>query len=568
MDYFRRILLFVPLLAYFFHLLLVFESHCSAQTVSLFTRFNDIVLAGESISLTCSVSNTIPLPEDDITIMITDETGQELTSGSAGLDNATVYTELTSPYKISTNQTFFCDVIWVDFSASTNLSISTLPIERTHCTTNYTDGIIVGQTVTLTCYSSTSMVSSISWSSDSDITFDQTTDFVRTMTQYNRINVQPSLGQSGTVFTCKRTRMSQVTDIDRCTVGPINVYEKLNIFIHPIFTTNDPAILYPGQAQNYTCSSLPTSSVQWSIPEGLNNSGVEVSIVGSTIIVTVASDSSYTGNVTLNCSGTILTESSIANLTLVINPMESKTSTPATEIVSLKPDEPKIESLLFIVIGASGGLIAIVIVLILCCVCLKCKGNTSSTIKPDPDKLAAIPVPEYDLAPFGSGERQAVPKADVTENKTHGNDPTAAEDGLEMYTVVGKSGNENEVQKRASGALLPPSSAKTETPVTSHQGQVNGGFMESDGAHMEDQFVEEDYSTIKKDRMSVIYTAPDKKRQDVVDNSQNEEIEETDTTPSYAVVNKSRRIVIDEDMLDDEDDEDDDLHDDDVYWEA
>ncbi|XP_071822180.1 uncharacterized protein [Apostichopus japonicus] len=335
MVYLRWVLLFVPLLAYFFHLLLVFESQCSAQTVSLFTNFNDIVLAGEFISLQCSVSDS--KPEDDITMVITDETGQELTSGSAGLDDATVYTEQTAPYNISTNQTFFCDVIWVDFTASTNLSISTLPIDQTYCTTNYTYGIIVGQTVTLTCYKSTSVLASISWSSDSDMIFDETTGFVRTMTRYNRINVQPSLSQNGTVFTCERDGVAPVApDKDRCSVGPINVYEELIIFIDPIITTTDPAVLYPGQAKIYTCSSLPTSSVQWSIPKKLEDSGIELSVVGSMITVRVTTNTTFIGDVRLNCSANILDHTTVASITLAISPLELPT-TPASNTVSSKP---------------------------------------------------------------------------------------------------------------------------------------------------------------------------------------------------------------------------------------
>ncbi|PIK35694.1 hypothetical protein BSL78_27479 [Apostichopus japonicus] len=240
-----------------------------------------------------------------------------------GLDDATFYIEQTTSFIFSTNQTFFCSVTWVDFTASTNLTILALPNEPTYCTTNYTDGIIVGQSVTLTCYSYASVFGFISWSSDNDITFDETRNHVRTMTQYNRIHVQPSVSQNGSVFTCERDGVAPVTDIDRCTVGPIYVYEELIIFIDPVVTTNDPAILYPGQTKFYTCSSLPTSSVQWSIPEGLDISGIVISVDGSMMIVTVASDSSYEGVVTLNCYGTLLTESSMANLTLVIRPMES-----------------------------------------------------------------------------------------------------------------------------------------------------------------------------------------------------------------------------------------------------
>ncbi|XP_071822183.1 uncharacterized protein [Apostichopus japonicus] len=334
MVYLRWILLFVPLLAFFFHILLVFESQCSAQTVSLFTRLNDIVLAGESISLRCSVSDT--KPEDDIIMEITNQTGQQITSGSAGLDDATVYTELTTPFEISTNQTFFCSVTWVDFTASTNLTISPLPIEQTYCTSNYTDGIIVGQTVTLTCYSSTSGVGFISWSSDSDITFDETIGLVRTMTQYNRINVKPSVSRNGSVFTCECDGVAPVTDIDRCTVGPIYVYEKLDIFIDPITTTTDPAILYPGQANNYTCSSLPTSSVQWSIPKKLDDSGIEFSVVGSMITVRATTNTTFIGDVRLVCSGQILDQTAAANITLAIIPLELPT-TPASNTVSSKP---------------------------------------------------------------------------------------------------------------------------------------------------------------------------------------------------------------------------------------
>ncbi|PIK46459.1 hypothetical protein BSL78_16669 [Apostichopus japonicus] len=322
MDYLRWILLFVPSVAYFFHLLLVFESQCSAQTVSLFTRFNSIVLVGEEISLRCAVSDS--KPEDDITMMITDETGQQITSGSAGLDDATVYTEQTTSFIISTNQTFFCSVSWVEFTATTNLTISPLPIENTYCTSNYTDGIIVGQTVTLTCYISASVLGFISWSSDSDMSFDErAAGLVRTMTRYNRINVEPSLSQNGSVFTCERDVVVQASDIDRCSVGPINVYEELIIFIDLVVNATDPAILYPGQTKNYTCSSLPTSSVQWTTPKELDDSYIELSVIGSKITVTVPSDSNFTGDVDLFCSGNILTERSTANLTLVINPMES-----------------------------------------------------------------------------------------------------------------------------------------------------------------------------------------------------------------------------------------------------
>ncbi|XP_071822177.1 uncharacterized protein [Apostichopus japonicus] len=356
MVYLRWILLFVPLLAYFFHLLLVFESQCSAQTVSLVTRSNDIVLAGELISLRCTVSNTSP--EDDITMVITNETGQQIPSGSTGLDDATVYTEQTTSFIISTNQTFFCKVTLVDFTTSTNLTISPLPIEQTYCTSNYTDGIIVGQTVTLKCYSSTSVVGSISWSSDSNTTFDEITDLVWTMTRYNRINVQSSVSQNGTVFTCERDGVAPVTDIDRCSIGPINVHEELIIFIDPIVTATDPAILYPGQTKNYTCSSLPTSSVQWSTPKKLNDSGIELSVVGAMITVTVPSDSNFTGDVDLFCSGNILTERSTANLTLAINPMESvplltlvsspEKSAPTTSASNTGSSKPPVNSFLVV----------------------------------------------------------------------------------------------------------------------------------------------------------------------------------------------------------------------------
>ncbi|PIK46467.1 hypothetical protein BSL78_16677 [Apostichopus japonicus] len=264
---------------------------------------------------------------------------------------------------------------------------------------------------------------------------------IRSMTMTNTINVEPSVSQNGTVFTCKRDGVAPVTDIDRCTVGPINVYEKLIVFIEPIVTTTDSAILYPGQTKNYTCSSLPTSSVEWSISEKLDDSGIEVSVIGSKITVTVPSDRNFTGDVDLFCSGDIL-DQRVSKLNIGYQSMESTTKTPAIET----------ESLLFIVIGASGGFLALTCtVLILCCVCLKCKGSTSPTIKPDPGKQAPIPVPEYDLAPFGSGERQAVPKAD--ENQINGHDPNAAEDGKESYAVVSEKGNENEDQTTASGVL-------------------------------------------------------------------------------------------------------------------
>ncbi|XP_071823229.1 uncharacterized protein [Apostichopus japonicus] len=331
MDYLRRILHSVPLLTFFFHLLLVFESYCSAQTVSLFTRFNDIVLAGESISLRCSVSDS--KPEDDIDMELTDETGQQITSASIGLDDDTFYTELTTPFIISTNHTFFCSVTWVDFTASTNLTISPLPIEQTYCTTNYTDGIIVGQSVNLTCYSSTSVAGSISWSANSDITFDETTGLVRLMTRYNSINVELSVSQNDSVFTCERDGVAPVTDIDRCTVGPINVYEELIIFIDPIVTTTDPEIFYPGQTKNYTCSSLPSSSVQWFIPEGLDITGIELSVVGSTITVRVTTDTTFIGDVRLNCSANILDQTAVASITLAISPLGS----PTTNSVSSKP---------------------------------------------------------------------------------------------------------------------------------------------------------------------------------------------------------------------------------------
>ncbi|PIK46462.1 hypothetical protein BSL78_16672 [Apostichopus japonicus] len=393
MDYLRRILLFVPLLAYFFHVLLVFDSQCSAQTVSLFTTLNDIVLAGEAISLRCLVSD----PGDGITMVITDETGQQITSGSEGLDDATVYTEQTTPFIISANQTFFCSVTWVDFTASTNLTILALPIEPIYCTSNYTDGIIVGQTVTLTCYSSTSVVGSISWSSDNDITFDETTDILRLMTRSNSINVEPTVSQNGSVFTCERDGVAQVTDIDRCSIDPINVYEELIIFIDPVVTTTDQAILYPGQTKNYTCSSLPTSSVQWTTPNKLDDSGIEFSVVGSMITVHVTTNTTFRGDVRLVCFGNNFDQTAVAIITLAITRLESPTSPASTTVSSKSPVNSFLVVSLVTVIGFLLFTLSIMFVLL-----YRKRRQTESNSKPVANVTSSANV-GYDYCDIDTG---------------------------------------------------------------------------------------------------------------------------------------------------------------------
>lgn len=362
--------------------LFIFYHHCVGQTVSFSTKSDDILLVGQNVRLLCSVTDTT---DEDVTMVMTDEMGEQISS--IQVLGRTDYTHQTENIKVTRNRTFFCNVTWLNFQATVNLSILPLPSEPTHCFTNYTDGLFIGQVITSECYSTTAPTNRlIMWISDSGIVFTQNRTTIRNSILSTRIDVQPSLGQNGTVFTCERADAQ--TDQDRCSVGPVYVYDKLTIFIYPAVDT-DSFTLHSGESIQYNCSSSPSSDVKWITPERMEGSGIKFVVVGSVINVTVPSGNTFAGDFDLECVGSSLNHTSSAVITVSI------TTTSISD--GPNPSESNVE--LLIALGGVGACVAIVVIVVMIASFIRWKRSGSKgVIKSDDNRPTES---EYASPPAG-----------------------------------------------------------------------------------------------------------------------------------------------------------------------
>lgn len=352
---------FLSLLFCSCNVVLIFETRCTGQTVS-FTTSDEIILIGTKTSLMCSLSDTTA--DDNVTIVITDEMRNDITLGK--LNGQTVYTQGSIPLNITTNRTFFCHVTWMNFQSTANLSISPLAKETVLCRTNYTDGIFIGQMITSKCYSS--LKTAAFWTSENGTSVPDLDNIIRSSIFVHKLDTQPFLNQNGSVFTCARG--GQLTDEDQCSVGPIYIYDELIVSIHPVIH-NDRLVLHPGESNQYICSSFPNSSIEWiTIP--LELLGIEFLVVGSMINITVSSDTIFTGDIDLECVGSVLNHSSSAVITLTIipktvtddkSPTVTNESEPSASLTDL--DLHRVLSIaLYVTIGCAGIIIIVLIILI------------------------------------------------------------------------------------------------------------------------------------------------------------------------------------------------------------
>ncbi|PIK46465.1 hypothetical protein BSL78_16675 [Apostichopus japonicus] len=364
---------------------------CYGQPVALSPTKDDVIFAGERIVLMCSLSNS--RINDSVSMMIIDDNGFVIPSGR--LNTASEYTEVTSKIFIQNTTAFNCAVTnWQGLDYNIDIIVKPLPSSLPYCSSNYTDGIIVGEVVNIKCCISPGKT--LRWNADSDVFFEEIRDNAWTMTNTNYINVKPTITQNGTLFTCEAHEENH-TDV--CIIGPINVFETLTISIATDKASRERT-LQAGGTSNYSCTSLPNSFVQWITPNGLVDSGIEFSVVGPTVMVTVLPNSTFTGNFVLICSGKLNGIIAQGNITLQI-PNDATMTNASTNTPVLLTNSSGANILLLIVLYFT--LIFLVIIFLLSfLICLKYKHIKQSPKVKEDSKVSTVSVVDYhgyDLPP-------------------------------------------------------------------------------------------------------------------------------------------------------------------------
>ncbi|PIK33216.1 hypothetical protein BSL78_29971 [Apostichopus japonicus] len=360
------------------------NSICYGQPVALSPTKDDVIFAGERIVLMCSLSNS--RINDSVSMVIIDDNGFVIPSGR--LNTASEYTEVTGKIFIQNTTTFNCAVTdWQGLDYNIDIIVKPLPSSLPYCSSNYTDGIIVGEVVNIKCCISPGKT--LRWNADSDVFFEEIRDNAWTMTNTNYINVKPSITQNGTLFTCEA---HEENHIDVCIIGPIKVFETLTISIATDKASRERT-LQAGGTSNYSCTSLPNSFVQWITPNGLVDSGIEFSVVGPTVMVTVLSNSTFTGNFVLICSGILNGIIAQGNITLQI-PNDATMTNASTKTPVLLTNSSGANILLLIVLYVT--LIFLVIIFLLSClICLKYKHIKQSPKVKEDSKVSTVSVVDY-----------------------------------------------------------------------------------------------------------------------------------------------------------------------------
>lgn len=399
MSHLKGNVLFVWVFARIFDAILIFENPCVGQSVTLFTKSDLLVLQEEMVTLVCSVSD-IPLNET-LVVNITYENGTEI--HSVPLINADAYKVQSIAITVVSNMTFSCAVSWGDFSAVAHLSISPLSNDRNYCLSDYSNGVIMGQTFFLTCLSSLYKTRHLKWSSSGNETLTSEFGLNRTSTLTNTIYVKSSEIQNGSVFTCELA--TPQNDKELCSVGPVYVYDELFVFINPANLT-DPFVLSPGESKQYICSSVPISSLQWITPNGLSDSGIQFAVVASTVTVTVPSDSTFPGSFQLTCVGTLPNGTSVERVVVAIEFM-TLMDAPERKVLS--------DTFIIVFVVVSCGLVVFVLLLIkiIFRLCKHSDSQVTSTSQSDDDMISDIY--DYDYCDAESAKNTIDSQIDISK---------------------------------------------------------------------------------------------------------------------------------------------------------
>ncbi|PIK46463.1 hypothetical protein BSL78_16673 [Apostichopus japonicus] len=473
---------------------------CYGQPVALSPTKDDVIFAGERIVLMCSLTNS--RINDSVSMVIIDDNGFVIPSGR--LNTASEYTEVTSKILIQNTTAFNCAVTdWQGLDYNIDIIVKPLPSSLPYCSSNYTDGIIVGEVVNIKCCISPGKT--LRWHADSDVFFEEIRDNAWTMTNTNYINVKPSITQNGTLFTCEAHGENH---IDVCIIGPI----------------------------------------KWITPNGLVDSGIEFSVVGPTVMVTVLPNSTFTGNFVLNCSGKLNGIIAQGNITLQI-PNDVTMTNASTKTPVLLTNSPGANILLLIVLYVT--LIFLVIIFLLSfLICLKYKHIKQSPKVKEDSKVSTVSVVDYhgyDLPPCAKNAEH-VPRGLEATNQNY---------ERRLRTKIDRVSVRKEIRKIAldDGGLL-----SLHTNVTSRPPSQMGN--DDEGVVFDDERFERNHD--KKGQFTKLPKRSSALKQTTTSATKDYLTKVGDQTLSSKYDTEMihfRHILIDEDEL-----EDDDLDEADEYW--
>ncbi|KAJ8020087.1 hypothetical protein HOLleu_41934 [Holothuria leucospilota] len=429
---------------------------------------------------------------------------------------------------VSNSPTVFCNVSG-DVQESAQLTIKTISRDLSpYCVSNYTNGIIANAAIKLSCYVDTQVSGGLfeQWRDNNDMTLDlEERNNIFGNTRRSSTTVVVSTTNNGTNYTCVEVRDGMISS--SCQVGPIFVYENVLTFIE----FPDMRNLSHGDTREFRCSSVPSTNIMWTVVEPVrpNDEGIVVDINGPAITVTVPNNISFVGSFKALCVGNL---NGIQGMTLldiyITAPIIAQSSTVSvvattlsgtTTTVSAQADGERF--IIYIICGAVGGVVVILIV-VLFTLCLykkiKHKGYRGNSTIPVDTQRQENGEPEYADPPIGMTTLDDVVYHNEypAETSDDNGEPDHYETEGGFYTAVNK---ETKEQSRGDGAaLVPPSSKAYPKSYTLVDKNDNGGF----------NLASDTDANVSIGDGSVNVAEP----------------------PPYAMVDKKRHVMIDEDLLD------------------
>ncbi|KAJ8020084.1 hypothetical protein HOLleu_41931 [Holothuria leucospilota] len=467
----------------------------SEQTIAFYAPYgDDIAFEGETVTILCSQAGLV----DAANIHIYNKPGKEISAYGTFL-NETHGIALATLTNILNNMTLYCNISG-EKMASVKLSIFTIPRETSpHCFSNYTNGLLEGDSVQMTCYNDAPYGV---WEASSGSDIEYFSSVTHTFTVKNVATVRPPAKENGTIYSCISTQPGRGSS--SCSTGPMIVYRNIRVSFEP--NADLSKVLSPGESRNFNCLSTPSSNIQWmGIPQ---NNGVVLDTDGSFLSVNVLSNSTFRGNINLLCVGEVngVRDSTMLSLQIVSAslPAESGAMDMMDITTPISTESTKTSSsalnkmIILIILGAIGGFLMIIIVFLFTVYFygyIKIRRTSTKAVKsvatPSKDALGNH---DYALPPYG-------------ETTLYRDDSTVTQAvGLksDIYTVIHSEKEKDDQAQTFAGV----SKGNKESFVGNIEGDV----------------------TISKENNSA-----------------------NPPSPAYAFVNKNRRILIDSAYLEDED---------------